>query len=65
MARNPYDLRRTADQVLIDALGDDIEELKKRIQFIERIVWWSLGGTSGIGFIVGIFSKQIARMVLP
>lgn len=65
MARGPYETRRTGDQVLIDSNTKDIADLETRVSRIERLMWWVLGGASGVGFVVGALAKQAAKIILP
>lgn len=66
MARPPpRDTRRTGDQVLIDNHSDEISELRRRVARIESLIWWVLGGASGIGFVIGVLAKPVAKIILP
>lgn len=57
------DNRRTGDQVLIDSTAADVADLMKRVTRLEQFCYWAIGGATGIGLVVGLFAKQVARLL--
>jgi hypothetical protein len=57
--------RRTGDQVLIDNNVLDIQILDERVRKLERFVYWACGAAMGMGFVIGLFAKPVARLIFP
>lgn len=63
MTTTPRDNRRTGDQVLIDNNSADVADLSKRVVKLEQFVYWAIGAGTGVGVVVGLFAKQVARLL--
>jgi hypothetical protein len=59
----PRDNRRTGDQVLIDNNAADLSDLTKRVVRLEQFVYYAIGAGAGVGMVVGLFAKQVARLL--
>ena len=57
------DARRPPNGDRLTRVEDQTADLRDRMNKIEPFTYWAVYGAGGVGFVVGLFAKQVAHVL--